>query len=487
MRIHSLKFRLTIIMATVITIVVALICLCNYAFFEKYYINDRVNLLRNSYEQLKTVCLSKEYDIDEVEKIIIELNSVHSVHSTYIDNKWHIVYSSKTNNKDTLIFFQEMIFNQNSDIETIEENKEYSIVKNTSRNQDFSYLEIYGTLEDGSQLLMQITLDSIEENMHIFNRFVLVIGIIMLVIGIIVIYFIADKFTKPVNELSNISRRMSDMDFSVKYTGNDKSEIGVLGHSMNAMSVELEKKITELKEANIELKKDIEIKDRNEEMRREFLSNVSHELKTPLAIIQGYAEGLKEGINDDRESFEYYCDVIMDEAGKMNSMVKKLLTLNQLEFGNEPVILEKIELSDFIASILKANMLRMEQKDITVVFEQTDKIYVMFDSMQLEEVFVNYLSNAINHCEGERQIRISICSDRGSVKVSVFNTGKNIPKDDIDRIWEKFYKVDKARTREYGGNGIGLSIVKAILDKFNAQYGVQNHENGVEFWFSINN
>ncbi len=487
MKIHSLKFRLTIIMATVITIVVALICLCNYAFFEKYYINERVNLLRKSYEQLKTVCLSEEYDIDAVEEIIIKLNSVYNVHSTYIDNKWHIVYSSRTDNKDALIFFQELIFNPNNDVEVIEENKEYSIVKNTSRNQNFSYLEIYGTLEDGSQILMQITLDSIEENVHIFNGFVLVLGIIMLVIGIIVIYFISDIFTKPVNELSHISRRMSDMDFSIKYTGDDKSEIGVLGRSMNAMSIELEKKITELKEANIALKKDIEIKDRNEEMRREFISNVSHELKTPLAIIQGYAEGLKEGINDDRESFEYYCDVIMDESGKMNNMVKKLLTLNQLEFGNEPVTLEKIEINDFIASILKANMLRMEQKDITVIFEQTDKTYVMFDSMQLEEVFVNYLSNAYNHCEGEKQIKITVSSEGGMVKISVFNTGKNIPDEDIERIWEKFYKVDKARTREYGGNGIGLSIVKAILDKYNAKYGVQNHKNGVEFWFSVNN
>lgn len=487
MKIHSLKFRLTIIMATVITIVVALICLCNYAFFEKYYINDRVKLLRNSYEQLKKVCLSEDYDIDAVEDIIIKLNSVHSVHSTYVDNKWHIVYSSRSNNKDTLAFFQELIFNQNNDVEIIEENKEYSIVKNTSRNQNFSYLQIYGTLEDGSQILMQITLDSIEENVHIFNGFVLVLGIIMLVIGIVVIYFISDRFTKPVNELSNISRRMSDMDFSVKYTGDDKSEIGVLGRSMNAMSVELEKKITELKEANIQLKKDIEIKDRNEEMRREFLSNVSHELKTPLAIIQGYAEGLKEGINDDRESFEYYCDVIMDESGKMNAMVKKMLTLNQLEFGNEPVALEKIELNEFMSSIIKANMLRMEQKGITVDFITTDNLYVLFDSMQLEEVFVNYLTNAINHCEGENKIIITAKSDNEKVLVSVFNTGKNIPEEDIERIWEKFYKVDKARTREYGGNGIGLSIVKAILDKYNAEYGVKNHENGVEFWFSINN
>ena len=134
------------------------------------------------------------------------------------------------------------------------------------------------------------------------------------------------------------------MDFDEKYTGTDKTEISILGNNSNALSETLETTISELKTANNELLKDIEKKDKIDEMRKEFLSNVSHELKTPIALIQGYAEGLKEGINSDEESREFYCDVIMDEANKMNIMVKKLLTLNQLEFGNDVVNMERFDI-----------------------------------------------------------------------------------------------------------------------------------------------
>lgn len=479
-KIHSLKFRLSLIMAAVITIVVVLICVFNYAFFERYYIDDRQDLLKSSFDKLKERCLDGEYRIDEVKAYAAELDTLYGIKSTYINNKWDVVFASGIDDGDMIIFFQDMIFDKNPYAEIIEETDEYAIINLTSPKQKFSYMCIYGTMEDGSQLLMQITLDSIEENVHIFNRFVQVVGFGILVIGIVAAHFISIRFTKPINELSNIAERMSKMDFSVKYEGTEKSEIGLLGRSMNTMSFELEKKITELEE-------DIEIKERNEEMRKEFLSNVSHELKTPLAIIQGYAEGLKEGVSDDRESFEYYCDVIMDETTKMNTMVKRLLTLNELEFGNEPDLTDDIEINEFIAAIIKSNMLRIEQQGISIIFERNRECIVHFDYMRLEEVVVNYLSNAINHCEGEKKIRISVKPDDKGVSVFVFNTGKNIPKEDIDRIWEKFYKVDKARTREYGGNGIGLSIVKAILDKANGKYGANNLPDGVEFWFRINN
>lgn len=487
MKIHSLKFRLTLIMAAVITIVVVLICVLNYAFFERYYINDRLDLLKSSYNKLKERCLDDEYRIDEVAALAREFDTLYNIKSTYINNKWEIVFAYGIDSDDAIYLFQDMIFNNNPYTIVVEETEEYSVINITPPNQDYSYLGIYGNMEDGSQLLMQITLDSIEENVHIFNRFVQIVGIGILIIGIVVAHFISVRFTKPINELSDIARRMSDMDFGTKYTGKDNSEIGVLGNSMNAMSTELEKKIRELEKANVSLQKDIEIKEKNEEMRKEFLSNVSHELKTPLAIIQGYAEGLKEGVSDDRESFEYYCDVIVDETSKMNAMVKKLLTLNQLEFGNEPISLDEIEINDFIASIIKSNMLRIEQNGITITFERNRECKVLFDYMQLEEVVVNYLSNAINHCDGPKKIRVSVKPEEKGVSVSVFNTGKNIPSEDLDRIWEKFYKVDKARTREYGGNGIGLSIVKAIMDKNNGSYGVENLDSGVEFWFRINN
>ena len=220
-------------------------------------------------------------------------------------------------------------------------------------------------------------------------------------------------------------------------------------------------------------------------MRKEFISNVSHELKTPIALIQGYAEGLQEGITENPEDMNYYCDVIVDEANKMNRMVKNLLTLNQLEFGIEQVQMERFDIVSVINGVIESMKLQTSQKDIVIDFEERESIDVWADEFQIEEVITNYLSNALNHVDKNKQIKVKILKKDGIVRISVFNTGKQIPKEDIDNIWVKFYKVDKARTREYGGNGIGLSIVKAIIDRHGKSCGVINHDNGVEFWFEL--
>ena len=220
-------------------------------------------------------------------------------------------------------------------------------------------------------------------------------------------------------------------------------------------------------------------------MRKEFLSNVSHELKTPLALIQGYAEGLQECINDDAQSRDFYCEVIMDEADKMNQMVKKLLTLNQLEFGNEVVPMERFNLTELINGIINSSSILLEQNGISVAFDESGPMDAWGDEFKVEEVVTNYLSNAIHHAEFDKKIRIWYTRKDNVVRVSVFNTGKQIPEEDLDNVWIKFYKVDKARTREYGGSGIGLSIVKAIMESFHRECGVLNHEDGVEFWFEL--
>ena len=222
-----------------------------------------------------------------------------------------------------------------------------------------------------------------------------------------------------------------------------------------------------------------------DEMRMEFLSNVSHELKTPIALIQGYAEGLQENINDDQESRQFYCEVIMDEAAKMNELVKKLLDLNQIEFGTETLTMEHFDIVSTIDNILSNAEILFRQKEATLRFNAESPIYVWGDVYLVEETFTNYMSNALNHVDGERIIEVNIQKNGNTARISVFNTGECIPEEDIEQIWVKFYKVDKARTREYGGSGVGLSIVKATMERLGQQYGVLNRENGVEFWFTL--
>ena len=361
----------------------------------------------------------------------------------------------------------------------------YEINQSKDPMSKTDYIEMWGNFDDGSQFLLRSPMESIKDSVAISNRFFLAIGCSLILISIFLAWYLTQRLTNPLRELTELSDRMADLDFDAKYTSGGSNEIGELGENFNRMSEKLESTISELKKANNSLQKDIEQKDKLEKMRNEFLGNVSHELKTPIALIQGYAEGLKEGVNEDAESREFYCDVIMDEASKMNQMVKNLLTLNQLEFGDEDIVFERFNLTALVKGVLQSMEIMADQAGAKIMLHTEEDIYAWADEFKVEQVVRNYVSNACHHVSGDMVIEVKMVQKDGKVRVSVFNTGNPIPEADAPHIWDKFYKVDKAHTREYGGNGIGLSIVKAIMKSFNQEYGVKNYDNGVEFWFEL--
>ena len=373
--------------------------------------------------------------------------------------------------------------------DVLREYDNYMIQKTFDPLSKTFYLESWGFFSDNATIFI-MTMESIHESAAISNRFLMFVGIVVILAGSILIYFITRHITMPIKRLSELSEKMSNLDFDARYETSRRSteEIDTLGNSMNVLSERLKTTIGELKEANAQLKKDIDEKVQIDEMRKEFIANVSHELKTPIALIQGYAEGLVEGMAEDKENRDYYCGVIMDEAGKMNRMVRQLLTLTALEFGGERLSVERFDLTELIASVISSSGVLLKQNELTVDFDGKEPVYVMGDEFKIEEVITNYLTNAIHHVGGGEkkiQIRIDHRRDGKEVCVEVFNTGNPIPDEALPNLWTKFYKVDKARTREYGGSGIGLSIVKAIMEMHHKACGVKNHENGVEFWFTL--
>ncbi len=366
-----------------------------------------------------------------------------------------------------------------------EETEKYSIFSLYDARMESKYIELVGYLDSGEIILMRSNVESMQESVKVANKFLLYAGLVSAVAISVIMFFVGRRFTKPILKLADISKEMSRLNFDVKYESKSKDEIGELGNSMNVLSEKLEKTISELKSANNELQKDIEQKTRAEEVRKEFLSNVTHELKTPIALIQGYAEGLKDNISESAEDREFYCNVIIDEAGKMNSMVKKLLTLNHLEYGTTPMEFSRFDLTAVIRAVLESTEILAKQKEVTVHFEQTEPVFVWADEYLIEEVLTNYISNAFHHVTEPNIIEVKMIEKENRVRVAVFNTGELIPEEALPNVWIKFYKVDKARTREYGGSGIGLSIVKAIMDAHNQSCGVKNHTAGVEFWFEL--
>ena len=376
-----------------------------------------------------------------------------------------------------------------------DDNKHYKVLEQhenyvTQRIYDWrsgtNYIECFGVFSDGNTFfLMSMPLANINESVKVTVRFIFFTGLIVLMLGSVIFYIAAGRLTKPVNNLAKLSDRMAKLDFSRRYESDQVNEIGLLGKSMNEMSDKLEQSIKELREANIRLQEDIKEKTRIDESRKEFIANVSHELKTPIALIEGYAEGLVEGIADDKDSRDYYCSVIMDETVKMNKMVRQLTSLISYEFGSNKLDRADFNLCALIRSVTESLRLKLDEKNAIVHLMLPECIMVNADEFKIEEVYTNYLNNAINHLDGERNIIVRVDDEPDKVTVYVYNDGRQIPEDSLPHLWEKFYKVDKARTRAYGGSGIGLSIVKAIMEAHGGDYGVRNTDQGVEFNFSL--
>jgi len=487
----SIRRQIATIFITLVGFVLLVSIILNSSFLESFYVRNKQKTLINVYHAINEAAQQDDFSDEDTMDELNELVEIGNVSFVIVrgDNKTFLTTSSNdVKTKDMVNQLMGYLFQKNqSKGKQLSETENYHIHSAEDVIGGGEYIEMWGFLSNGDAFILRSPLESIRESVTISNQFLIYITLGMGIIGAIFVWFFTKRITNPILELTNLSERMANLDFEAKYRSGGQNEIGVLGANFNIMSEKLEQTVSELKNANYALQKDIEKKEQIDSMRTEFIGNVSHELKTPIALIQGYAEGLKEGISEDPESREFYCDVIIDEANKMNQMVKNLLTLNQLEFGEEDIAFERFDIVELIHGVLQSNEILIHQKEAEVRFLYQEPIFVWADEFKVEQVVRNYLSNALNHLENERiiDIRLIVNEATGKVRISLFNTGKQIPEEDIEKIWRKFYKVDKAHSREYGGHGIGLSIVKAIMESFKQKYGVENYENGVAFWFEL--
>lgn len=490
MKTKSITKQISIITIALVAGTVILCWLLNSIFLEKYYKSMKTGQLENGFEQIDEKVSAKDASYDGAFQQDFEnLCTSKNLNAIIISADGTVLCSSEGNNQRAVNQFMELLFGamMNNARENLVENEDYTIQLINDKAIQSDFLVLFGTLGDGNFIMIRSALEGIRDSVVISNRFLLYIGLMAVAVSIVVVILVTKRVTRPILRLSDISKKMANLDFSEKYEhiGKSRTEIDELGDCVNTLSTSLEKTISELKTANNELMIDIEEKEKIDEMRKDFISNVSHELKTPLALVSGYAEGLKECVNDDPESRDFYCDVIMDEADKMTKMVGKLLTLNRLEFGGVTPILERFDLTEVVGCVINSNRILLEQANASVDFAADKPCFVWADAFEIEEVLTNFYTNAIHHVEENGIIRIRLEEKQDCVRCSVFNTGANIPESELDKIWDKFYKVDKARTREYGGSGIGLSIVKAIMDSFHRDCGCENKADGVEFWFEL--
>ena len=487
----SVRVKLFMTLSLVILLIILFLIIVNNFVFGQFYIYSKTKSLISVYDLVNSYYNGEvEGDItSQLEKMAIQNNF-----DILIKNDQNVnVYTS---NKDFFSTFSQMSemtneFDSNFG-EVIERNEDFVIKKMKDSKNGITYIVLASMLDNDYFLYVRIPITSIQESVKISNNFLYLMAGFTILISAIIVTYVSKKFTEPILELNKIAKKMANLDFSHKYriTGAD-DEINNLGKSINQMSDKLESTIKQLRSTNIELEKDIEEKSKIDEMRKSFISDVSHELKTPIALIQGYSEGLLENVNNDEESRKFYAEVILDETNKMDKLVKQLLELMKLEYGKREFNDKKFNIVEVEKEIIRKSKVMLEEKEAEVILDTPDEINVFADDFYIEQVVGNYMTNAIKHVkevDGKKYIKIKneVDIEKNKVTVRVFNTGDNIAEEHINRIWNRFYKVDESRNRNDGGTGIGLSFVKAIMNNYKQNYGVINKDNGVEFYIELN-
>ena len=488
-KVKSVRVRLFLTLSRVTSLIILLLVFTNSIVLESFYVYSKVHSVRRGYEEINNLYKNNGIiEADELKSIADKYNFELLIETDYDviiysgdQNLISAINKSKDSSKFTAF--------KNSHRRILYGGEKISITKIS--DDVLNCILLSGKMDNGYLIYIEVPIAAIEESVRISNNLLIIMGIIIAIVSAVISSVISMKFTKPILKLNEIANKMANLDFSEKYRVTDSDdEINELGKSINEMSNKLEKTIKQLRKNNNQLEKDIEEKSKIDEMRKQFISDVSHELKTPIALIQGYAEGLIENVNTDEESKKYYAEVILDESNKMDKLVKQLLELMTIEYGKRDFNNTKFNICELIQEVIRKCNVMLEETGAQVQFENTNPIYVYADEFYMDQVFTNYFTNAIKHVKeinGKKEIVIKtdINENNKKVRISVFNTGDNISEDNIQRIWGRFYKIDSSRNRNDGGTGIGLSLVKAIMNSYNSEYGVINKKDGVEFYFDI--
>ena len=487
----SIRIKLFASLCIVIILTILFLIIINNIVLETFYIYNKKDYVKSLYEQI-----NQKYNIEilkeDMEQFIKEEASKNNLDIMIKNPETNEII---TNNKSKI----ESMYKMKAIIEFSENNKwgetlyksKNTIIKMTKDNSNSrNYIVLMSNLDNNYELYIRTPISAIKESLRISNQVLILVGFISVIVSAIIASIVSRRFSNPILELNNIAKKMSKLDFSQRYEpSKSNDELDELGISINVMSDKLEDTISELRQNNDELERDIKEKSKIDEMRTQFISDVSHELKTPIALIQGYAEGLIENVNNDDESRKFYAEVILDEADKMDKLVKQLLNLMKLEYGKREFNNSKFDIVSLIKEVLRNCEVMIKEQSIDVELKNNDPIYVLADDFYIEQVITNYITNAIKYCEKIKEKKCIIVDVtegiNNSARISVYNTGKNFSEEEMKKIWGRFYKGDSSRNREKGGTGIGLALVKAIMNNYNNKYGVQNREDGVEFYFEL--
>ncbi|HDR7323467.1 MULTISPECIES: sensor histidine kinase [Bacillus] len=331
--------------------------------------------------------------------------------------------------------------------------------------------------KDGSvaYIYAMASLQPVDEAVQMVQDYYIYIIAFVVVLIFLASFYYSKQIAKPLLKINDTTKKIAHLDFTEKIPITSKDEIGDLSKNINTLSNKLHSHIGQLEQ-------DIEKERKLEKTRKEFISGVSHELKTPLSIMKSCISILKDGVAEHKK--EYYFQAMEREVDKMDTLILDMLELAKFESGTYKMKMDSFYIDTVIEDICEHLSVEIEKKELRV-HKNIGPFEVVANQGRIEQVIVNFITNAIRYTPNKEDIIISTIDEKNRIKVCIENKGTHIEEEQLDKIWDRFYRVDAARHRSQGGTGLGLAISKNILELHDAEYGVKNTEDGVLFYFYL--
>lgn len=499
MKNRGVTFKIFIVILISLILFVSFFMLMQSLFFEKFYITEKTNRLEKNVIEFRDTILSDDTSFNELNELLdylYKFEETNNAQIAFLNSNGVVKLIKGSLSDEDPTKSREIIFKAINNWRQSEKNYFDVLVSNktitfnftnSSTNTDslvvVSPIKLKKLVSD--VIFVVSPLQPVDEATSVMRKYYIYVFIAAIILILFLSVLHSKMISKPLLKLNDAASEMANLNFDVKCEVTSNDEIGNLASNLNFLSEKLNGTLSELQDANIQLQDDIEKERLLEKIRKEFVADVSHELKTPISLIEGYAEALKDGIVSE-EDMDFYTEVIIDEAKKMNSLVMDMLNLSRLETTGYKLNIQNHNLYEIVYPIYKKYNTNDREHNIYFEFSIPNSTLVKCDEFRIEEVLKNLISNAVKHTPSSKNVylRVKIHHNK-NVLIEVENEGSPICTEDLDLIWNKFYRVDKSRNKASGGTGLGLAITKNILDLHNSDYSVKNTENGVLFYFTL--
>ncbi len=479
LKLHS-KIATKLFMITAFFFTTLLICamLVQAYYFNHNYVVYKIPDPRKYTDMINEVTRS-DMSQNALEKISLKYKNKYEMDSAIFEaDRVTAIYISSNNTifKEALTYYQSKIAESLKDHDNFFQEEYFP----PSIGRRYS-LAASTHLDNGRVIFVMFPTEAMKTPglVDTYYMYVFIIGIL---VSIILSYIFSIMISQRLVHINRIAMNMARLNFNKKIQPMGNDELGQLSNSLNYLSEKLDSTLQELSAANNRLEADIERGRAIEKSSKEFMANASHELKTPLAIIKGYGETLKDNVREDKKA--HYLNQIIQQADHMSKLVEDMLALSRMEDGQYQPMITDFDLTMLTQNIIESFHVLSEEKNINIIckFSQAE-IKMQADRMKIGQVITNFIQNAIQYTPQNGHISIRILEDQGQLRFEVENEGYHIATEKLNKVWDRFYREEDGRSKKTGGTGLGLAISKMILMAHKMKYGVQNTKIGVLFYF----